>query len=218
MIRAIAILSAFALCGCASREAVQFAPRTGQQGMVRDGVPALVSRGGNSIVTIRPAGRGVSAFGRPVFLVGIQNLSRQPLDFRMANVSVVQVVAGQPMGLKVYTFEELDAEARREQIVTALLVGAAAGANSAAASRQGYVAQAVAANQNADLAETAAIAGQAKLAALEAFAIKDNTLMPGEVYGGQLHIDRPSSNAGKAYSITIHVGPDRHDLNVQQGG
>jgi hypothetical protein len=41
---------------------------------------------------------------------------------------------------------------------------------------------------------------------LEASAIKDNTLMPGEVYGGKLHIDRPASNSGKAYSITIHVG------------
>jgi hypothetical protein len=47
--------------------------------------------------------------------------------------------------------------------------------------------------------------------------MKDNTLMPGEVYGGQLHIDRPSSDGGKAYSITVYVGPDRHDLSVRQG-
>jgi hypothetical protein len=140
------------------------------------------------------------------------------MEFRVANVSVVQVVAGQPVGMKVYTYEELDAEARREQIATALLVGVVAGANSASASKQGYVAQAIAANQNADMAEGVAAAGQAKLAALEASAIKDNTLMPGEVYGGQLHIERPANQSGKAYSVTIQVGPDRHDLNVRQGG
>jgi hypothetical protein len=206
MVRVVALLGAFTLCACSSNEAVQFTPRGGQQTMVRDGVPALISRAGNSVVTIRPAARGVSKFGRPVFLVGIQNTSRQPLDFRMADVSVIQVVEGRPVGMKVYTYEELDTEARVQQVASALLVGAAAGANSANAQKHGYVAQAIAADQNAEMAASVGAAGQARLAELEATAIKDNTLMPGEMYGGQLHIDRPANASGKAYLIRIQVG------------
>jgi hypothetical protein len=61
--------------------------------------------------------------------------------------------------------------------------------------------------------------GRANMAALERGVIKDNTLMPGEWYGGQLHlsppVNPPSGNA-KNYSIIITVGPDRHVIEVAQ--
>jgi hypothetical protein len=50
--------------------------------MMRDGQPALVSRQKNSVVLVRPASRQVQANGRPVFVVGINNLSRASQDFR----------------------------------------------------------------------------------------------------------------------------------------
>ena len=61
--------------------------------------------------------------------------------------------------------------------------------------------------------------GQQNMAALEQGVIKDNTLMPGEWYGGQLHI-QPLSSEGegpKAYSISLLVGTERHDIDISQG-
>jgi hypothetical protein len=54
---------------------------------------------------------------------------------------------------------------------------------------------------------------------LEQAVIKDNTLMSGEWYGGQLHI-QPLISEGeptKTYSITIRVGADRHEIQIAQG-
>jgi hypothetical protein len=43
--------------------------------------------------------------------------------------------------------------------------------------------------------------------------------MPGEWYGGQLHLAPPTDQGGgqKAYSIVIMVGSDRHVIEVAQG-
>jgi hypothetical protein len=63
--------------------------------------------------------------------------------------------------------------------------------------------------------------GQANLAALEGGVIKDNTLMPGEWYGGQLHIQPLVSDSGsakKSYQIAVNVGSDRHEIDISQGG
>jgi hypothetical protein len=61
--------------------------------------------------------------------------------------------------------------------------------------------------------------GQRNMAALEQSVIKDNTLMPGEWYGGQLHLAPPTDQGGgpKTYSITIKVGSDLHVIEVAQG-
>ena len=59
--------------------------------------------------------------------------------------------------------------------------------------------------------------GQRNLAALEQTAIKDNTLLPGEWYGGQLQLGpRRKWNRGKSLS---HLNPGRdeiHDIDVAQ--
>ena len=58
------------------------------------------------------------------------------------------------------------------------------------------------------------------MAMLEQSVIKDNTLMPGEWYGGQLHLAPPvdgSSSASKNYVLTLQVGSDRHVVDVSQG-
>ena len=51
---------------------------------MRDGQPALVSRQKNSLVLVSPASRQLQANGRPVYVVGINNLSKRPVDFRVA--------------------------------------------------------------------------------------------------------------------------------------
>src|SRR5262249_13958100 len=81
-----------ALCatlgGCVTAgETVAFKPSNPQQqAMMRDGQPALVSRQKNSLVLVRPAARQLQPNSRPVFIVGINNMGRQPVDFRISQV------------------------------------------------------------------------------------------------------------------------------------
>jgi hypothetical protein len=245
------ILLACALCalvaGCATTETVQFRPKAQQQALIRDGQAALTSRRPNSIVMIRPAARQFQAGGRPVYAVAIYNLSNRPIDFRMANVQVVQTVNQQTVELKVFTYEELAQEERNRQVAMAIIGGLAAGANAYSASQAGYyrntttvttprgnvyqvqsrgysptanaIAQSNAAAQNEAMISGIVEQGQQNMAALEQGVIKDNTLLPGEWYGGQLHL-QPLSRDGegpKQYSIALLVGNERHEIDVTQG-
>lgn len=130
-------------------------------------------------------------------------------------------------------------EEKNRQVARALLTGIAAGANAYGTSQAGYghyttpsggtgtfyspTAAAIAQN-NASIQNEAMIAatvetGQRNMAVLEQSVIKDNTLMPGEWYGGQLHLAPPTDQAGdqKSYTIVITVGTDRHVIDVAQG-
>jgi hypothetical protein len=230
-----------ALTGCVTNnETVQF--RTSnpqQQTMMRDGQPAIVSRQKNSVVLVRPASRQLQANGRPVFVVGINNLSNGPLDFRVAEVEANQRVGASEYPMQVVTFEMLQQEEKNRQVASALLVGVAGAANAYSASRAGYgsyttpngrsgtfysptanvIAQNNAAVQNEAMFAATVERGQQNMAQLEQSVIKDNTLMPGEWYGGQLHLAPPTDQSGgqKVYSIIIMVGRDRHVIEVAQG-
>jgi hypothetical protein len=225
----IVVLGA-ALTGCVTNnETVQF--RTSnpqQQAIMRDGQPALVSRQKSSLVLVRP-----------VFVVGINNLSRGPVEFRVAQVEANQRVGASEYPMQVVTFEMLQQEEKNHQVATAILAGVAGAANAYSASRAGYgsyttpsgrtgtfysptaaaIAQNNAAVQNEVMFAATVERGQQNMAQLEQAVIKDNTLMPGEWYGGQLHLAPPTDQGGgqKAYSIVIIVGSDRHVIEVAQG-
>src|SRR5215472_6510116 len=102
-----------ALCvtlgGCVtSSETVQFHPSNPQQqAMIRDGQPALVSRQKNSLVLVRRASRQFQVRGRPAFVIGINNLSKAPVDFRVGQVEAVQHVGGSDYAMKIVTYEML---------------------------------------------------------------------------------------------------------------
>lgn len=89
------------LGGCAAAETIS--PQ--QQAMMRDGQPALVSRQKSSLVLVRPASRQLQARGRPVFVVAINNLTRQPVDFRVGQVEAVQHVGASDFQMQVVTYE-----------------------------------------------------------------------------------------------------------------
>lgn len=245
--RMIAILAFATLCGgCATTETVQFRPKAQQDALIRDGQAALVSRAKNSLVLIRPASRRFTASGRPVYVVGIYNMARTPMDFRMANVQATQNVNGQLAALRVITYEELVSEEQNRQVAAAILTGLAAGANAAAASQSGHygsqstvytprgtysvhttgysptanaIAQSNAAAQNEAMISSTIEQGRRNLATLERDVIKDNTLLPREWYGGQLHLQplaSDSSPGGRTYSITMLVGADRHEIDIVQ--
>jgi hypothetical protein len=217
---AAALAAAATVAGCvtAGTDMVRFETKSPQQFVaMRDGESIITSRGRFSTVTVRPATRQIG--NRPVFIVGIENTSKRPVDFAVANVHVTQDTGGGVNELKVYNYNELVQEENNAQVARALLVGALGGVNSGLAGRS-YYRQDVAAEQNAALATQVAAAGQQNLAALEQLAIKDDTVMPGEMYGGKLYIDGPvSSDASKTkfYTINVMVGPDRHEIHVAQG-
>ena len=242
----VAVLAALLCASCVTAEQVAFQPSAGQQAMIRDGNPGIVSTKKNSIVIARPASRQFQIGGRPVFVIGIFNRSNAPQDFRVANVQVAQVVNGESVPIKVITYEMLVQEEHSRQVFAAVATGLAAGANAYSASRAGYynanstvytphgtyqvsttgysptaaaIAQSNASAQNDAMIAATVERGQQNLATLERAVIKDNTLMPGEWYGGQLHLSPLASSEGaKTYSISVTVGTDRHDITVVQGG
>jgi len=230
-----------ALGGCVTNtETVQF--RTSnpqQQAMMRDGQPALVSRQKSSLVLVRPASRQLQANGRPVFVVGINNLGKAPVDFRVAQVEATQHVGASDYEMQVVTYEMLVQEEKNRQVAAAILTGIAGAANAYGASQAGrgtyttpsgrtgtfysptaaVIAQNNAAVQNEAMFAATVENGQRNMATLEQAVIKDNTLMPGEWYGGQLHLAPPTDQGGgqKTYTIVITVGNDRHVVDVAQG-
>src|SRR5260370_42288783 len=116
-----------ALTGCVTNnETVQFrASNPQQQAMMRDGQPAIVSRQKTSVVLVRPASRQLQANGRPVFVVGINNLSPGPIDFRVAQVEANQRVGASEYPMQVVTFEMLQQEEQIRQVARAMLAGVA---------------------------------------------------------------------------------------------
>ena len=81
------------------------------------------------------------------------------------------------------------------------------------------IAQGNAAAQNDAMIAATVETGQRNMAVLEQSVIKDDTLLPGEWYGGQLHLAPPTDQGGgpKIYTIVITVGPDRHVVEISQG-
>jgi len=120
-----------ALGGCVTvGETVSFrASNPQQQAMMRDGQPALVSRQKSSLVLVRPASRQLQANGRPVFVVGINNLGKQPVDFRVGQVEALQHVGASDFEMKIVTYEMLVQEERSRQVLSAVLTGVAAAGN-----------------------------------------------------------------------------------------
>jgi hypothetical protein len=139
--------------------------------------------------------------------------------------------------MRVVVYDMSVQEEKNRQVARALLTGLAAGANTYSASRAGYgsyktpsgrtgtfydptaaMAQNNAAVQNEAMSASSIEAGQRNMAILEQAVIKDNTLMPGEWYGGQLHLAPPRDQGGpKTYTVAITVGTDRHVIDVSQG-
>ena len=206
---------------------------------MRDGRSALVSRQKNSLVLVSPAARQQRTYGRPVFVVGINNIGRQPVDFRVAQVEAIQHVGNSDFSMPIVTYEMLVQEEKNRQVAVAIFTGLAAAGNAYSASQAGYgsfttpsgrtgtfysptaaaIAQGNAAAQNEAMIAATVETGQRNMAQLEQAVIKDNTLMPGEWYGGQLHLAPPTDQGSgqKSYTIVITVGPDRHVVDISQG-
>jgi hypothetical protein len=130
---------AFGLAGCVTNEVVSYNPSSTQHSITRDGVGALISQQPKSLVMVRPAGRGVVPGERPVYVVAVQNLSKAPMEIRVADIQVVQTKQGQfARALPVKSYEKLVEEEKTAQIIGAIALGMGAAANSMNASNAGY--------------------------------------------------------------------------------
>ena len=231
------------LAACARMETAQFQPIAGQESIIRDGQPVISSRQKNSLVLVRPASRQFQAGSRLTYVVAMYNMTNQPLQFLVSNVSVAQLEGSQARALKVHSYEELAAEEHNRQVARAVLTGLAAGANAASAANAGYynntatvygpngvrtvnvsgydptaaaIAQNRAAAQNQAMIANTIETGQRNMAILEKTIIKDDTLLPGEWYGGQLVFDPPQGDGPKNYTLSIQIGGDVHQIYVVQ--
>jgi hypothetical protein len=242
----IGVVCVVVVGACNTIEPVQFTPSLNQSAIVRDGVPAIVSRRSNSIVMVSPAKRGEPANGRLNFVVAINNVTKQPVDFHVADISASQINSdGTLTALIIIPYQQLVTEENTRQVAAALLTGVAAGANAYSAAYAGYgeangtvytpngpasftstyydPGAAAAAQANASAENDAMIAntietGQRNLAMLERTVLKDNTIMPGEWVGGQVHISPPySGGASKHYMIDVEVAGDEHKIDIVQG-
>lgn len=181
---------------------------------------------------------------RPSYVIAILNTSSAPQDFVFSETAVAQVRNGEPVKkLKTYSYEELVREERNLQILGAILVGAAAGANSMAAANAGSysatgtvrgpygtshvsitgydptaaaIAQASANAQNQAMIANAVETGRNNLDRLEQTVIKDSTIFPGEWYGGQLQFEQPTGTPPLSFRIVLRVGADVHEIDVTQ--
>ena len=240
-VRLLAALAAPILISGCVHEVARFTPQGDQEAIYRDGNPAIVSRKAGSIVMAAPASRQFQVGQRPVYVIGVYNLGGAPMNFAMNGVAARQLKSGQvDRELKVYTYEQLVAEEKAKQFAAGVLLVLAAGINAASAANAGHysgratvhgpggtrhvsysgysptanaIAQARAGAQNEAMIGNAIQQGQFKLASLEQGVLKDNTMMPGEWYGGQLHFDAPYDGERK-YRISIQVGPDVHEIDV----
>ena len=242
--------------GCTTLETVKYEASQDQALIVRDGVNSILSKSEKSLVLLKPASRGISSTDNPVFVVGVANLSAEPVTFQVSDITVFQTRNGQAVAsLPVKTYEELVRAEKRRQTIAAIGAVLSAAGNSMAAANAGrstgygnvystttspygtfnttsrvtatvydpgkaYLAQAAANAQNQALIDRTVATGQQNLAQLEGTVIKDNTLLPGEWYGGQLHFQKPSKfegdNGVKTYSISIRVGSDVHHIKTIQ--
>ncbi len=221
-----AVALAILLAGCVTGQTTSFRAGAGQIALVRDGRPSVASDKAKTSVVLVPSARQAPVGARSSLVVAIQNRSAQPLTFRLAGVHAEQR-SGEADGrsLKVFTYEDLVAEEQARQVAAAILVGVAAGANAAAAShssRNPYVSawnQHVATRENSEMMSSVAAQGSLNLATLEKTIIKDNTLMPGEWYGGVMQIEPPATSGpeqSSAYSLDIEVGGEHHVFEVTQ--
>ncbi len=219
----------------------------GQTELTRDGRQAVSSTRPRSLALLRAHSRAVNRGQRVPFVLAMQNRSKEPLNFSVSAIEVEQLIEGQgATPLEVMTVEKLEQEERSRQVMQAILIGVAAGANAAAAANAGHyrtnttiytprgtiygtttgyspalaaVASTNAAIQNQMMIDRAVEDGQRNMERLERDYIKDHTILPGEWYGGTLIMAPPmnaESATPKRYTIRVRVGGDEHVFNVMQ--
>ena len=210
-----------AVAGCAAQR-IDLAAGPGQDAIVRDGVPALVSKKRN-VVMLRPNSRLLKGNSRPAFTVVVKNQGDRPETLLETNITAKQAVEGKQVAMRVYRYDELVQEEQTRQTIQAVGVALSAAGRSMNAANAGHVnttgsistygpygntygtytantydpyraqaAQSLANAQTQADIESLQEQGDANLAALSNTILKDNTVMPGEWIGGTIVLATPT--------------------------
>jgi hypothetical protein len=111
-------------------------PAAGQEAVVRDGVPALVSTRKHTVF-LRPVAPQQLANGRPRFVVAILNRGRTPVTFNVSSVSV-ETLSPRRASVRVYTHAELAQEVENDRNAQLTLQAIAGALGSYSAAQSGY--------------------------------------------------------------------------------
>lgn len=212
------------LAGCVTTDRVTFRPTNpNQMALYRDGRAAMASTGSETRVVIGPKPRQQQRVQRPVFVVAIQNSGQRPVNFTLAGVTAELTHGGVVRPLQVIAYEQLVQEARNEQIAGLILGAVMIGAGAAVASGRPTYSNAVLSGAltgaGVGTMVGASDRGDEAIARFEETVMKDHTVMPGEWFGGQMHIQAPSDipvDQVANYRVTIRLGPDTHIFDVVQ--
>ncbi len=230
----IVALGCIALAGCSSQQ-INLTAAPGQQAIVRDGLPALVSRK-KHLVMVRPNSRIIKGSARPAFTVVVRNQGSQPGNLLESSISASQSLAGKSVSVRVFRYDELVNEEQTKQTVAAFGSALAGMGRAMSASNAGYVnttgsfnAYGSAGNSygtysattydplRAQVAQQAANAetsadfarlreqGEQNLQALQQTILKDNTVLPGEWIGGSIVLEPPQKPDKGATTYTIVI-------------
>ena len=243
---AIAI-TALLISGCTSQR-IDLAAGPGQEAIVRDGVPALVSKK-RHLVMLRPNNRLLKGNARPAFTLVVRNMGGSSETLLESKISAQQLLGGKTASVRFLRYDELVKEESDRQTAAAIGATLAGVGRAMSASNAGYVTtngtvnayspygssvgtysattydplraqlaqQAANTETEADFANLAA-QGERNLAGLQQTILKDNTVMPGEWYGGTIVLEPPerSSSGPTSYSIAVDFGGETHIFQVSQ--
>jgi hypothetical protein len=210
-------------------------PGHGQESLVRDGSPALVSQKKN-LVMLRANNRLVESGSRPAFTLVVRNLSSKSETLLESAITAQQTVSGRSVALRVYRYDELIQEEQNRQAWAAVGAAFSAAGRSISAADAGYTtttgsvaaygsggsaygtysattydplrAQIAQQNANAQTAsEVAALRaeGEQNLNRLQETMLKDNAVLPGEWYGGSIVLAPPQKADDGSSSYVITV-------------
>lgn len=239
------VLPAFLIACSPPTDLVQLTPASGQQSIVRDGVPSLISEE-RHVVMLRPVAHVQGSNARPRFVIAALNRAKQPVTITTSDIIASRSVGAKRFAIRVYRYDELvkEAEDEKNAKLTLAVLSGVAGAMSAA--NAGYtqtsgsvygnnayygsynattynpaLAQ-MAADENADrMADNVAgiqASGDAQLSMLQGTILKDHTLMPGEWHGGVIVLDVPEKDSANRaeYVIDVRIEGETHTFQVTQ--
>jgi len=129
----LVLASCLLIQGCASTLRIDPQTLDGQQEIFQEGVEAVLSPK-KALVAIRSTTNTYSSESRPTFVVSVQNGTKDPFNFSTEDIQVF--VDGQPH--KVFTYDELVAEIKRQQAWAAFAVALNGAAQSMNAANAGH--------------------------------------------------------------------------------
>lgn len=239
------LMLATAAAGCSSSK-IQLTAGPNQQAIVRNGTPALISRKTHVVMlrpnTRRVQGSSRPAFTIVVRNQSAKPHTLYETSIRANQVVAGKKVAIRAYRFEQLVQEEKTRQAIAA--LGAGLAGAASAMSAANAGYvnttgtvntygpggSGYgtysattydpmraqIAQQASANQTSANFAAISAQGEQNLAALEHNILKDNTVLPGEWYGGTVVFDPPQSTDGAStpYTLTVSFGEEEHEFQI----